>query len=76
VDGLYQAAVVRPVRAAARLVVAGDNDVVDGYVRGAGRAAMLASAGLRRLQSGNAQSYLTAAVIGVVALAVIAGAVS
>ncbi len=76
VDALYQAAVVRPVRAAARLVVAGDNDVVDGYVRGAGRAALLASAGLRRLQSGNAQTYLTAAVIGVVALAVIAGAVS
>ncbi len=76
VDALYQATVVRPVRAAARLVVAGDNDVVFGYVRGAGRAAMLASAGFRRLQSGNAQAYLTAAVVGVVALAVIAGVVS
>jgi NADH-quinone oxidoreductase subunit L len=72
-DPFYQAVVVRPVQALAKVVVAGDNDVVDGYVQGAGKAGMLASAGFRRLQSGNVQTYLTGAVIGVVALAVLAG---
>lgn len=75
-DTVYQAAFVRPVRALARVVVAGDNDVVDGYVRGAGKAGMLASAGFRRLQNGNVQTYLTGAVVGVVALAVLAGLIA
>jgi NADH-quinone oxidoreductase subunit L len=75
-DTVYQVAFVRPVRALARVVVAGDNDVVDGYVRGAGKAGMLASAGFRRLQNGNVQTYLTGAVVGVVALAVLAGVIA
>jgi NADH-quinone oxidoreductase subunit L len=75
-DTVYQAAFVRPVRALARVVVAGDNDVVDGYVRGAGKAGMLASDGFRRLQNGNVQTYLTGAVVGVVALAVLAGVIA
>ena len=33
------------------------------------------SQGLRRFQTGNVQTYLTAAVIGVVALAVLAGVI-
>ena len=36
----------------------------------------LASAGFRRLQTGNVQTYLTAAVLGVVALAVLAGVIA
>jgi NADH-quinone oxidoreductase subunit L len=75
-DAFYQAALVRPVRALARVVVAVDNDVIDGYVRGAGNAGMLASAGFRRLQNGNVQTYLTGAVVGVVALAVLAGVIA
>ena len=75
IDRLYEIAIVRPVRLLAKAVVVNDDDVVDGYVRGAGRAGMLVSAGFRRLQSGNVQTYLTAAVIGVVALAVLAGVV-
>ena len=73
VDVAYQRLVVTPVRAAARLMVAHDHDVIGAYVRGTGRAGNLAGQGLRRLQSGNVQTYLTGAVIGVVALAVLAG---
>ena len=64
-----------PVRWFARLAVGGDRDVVGAYVRGAGRVGMLASQGLRLLQTGNVQTYLTAAVVGVVALAVLAGVI-
>ncbi|GAA1595884.1 hypothetical protein GCM10009804_60590 [Kribbella hippodromi] len=75
VDPAYHGAVVVPVRWLAKLTVAGDRDVVGAYVRAAGRAGTLASQGFRRLQTGNAQTYLTAAVIGVVALAVLAGVI-
>jgi NADH-quinone oxidoreductase subunit L len=71
-DLVYQAAIVRPVRALAKVVVAADDDVIDTYARGAGKAGMLGSAGFRRLQTGNVQTYLTGAVLGVVALAVLA----
>jgi NADH-quinone oxidoreductase subunit L len=60
----------------ARLTVAGDRDVVGAYVRGAGRAGLLASQGFRRLQTGNVQTYLTGAVVGVVALAILAGVIA
>jgi NADH-quinone oxidoreductase subunit L len=76
VDVAYQRLVVTPVRAAARLMVAHDNDVIGAYVRGAGQAGNLAGQGFRRLQSGNVQTYLTGAVIGVVALAVLAGVIA
>ncbi|MDX2969768.1 NADH-quinone oxidoreductase subunit 5 family protein [Kribbella solani] len=75
VDPAYHGAVVVPVRWLAKLTVAGDRDVVGAYVRAAGRAGRLASQGFRRLQTGNVQTYLTAAVIGVVALAVLAGVI-
>lgn len=75
-DVVYQTVIVRPVRMLARAVVALDNDVVDGYVRGFGKAGLLASAGFRRLQTGNVQTYLTGAVVGVVALAVLAGLIA
>jgi NADH-quinone oxidoreductase subunit L len=75
-DPAYQRLVVVPVRWLARLVVAGDDDVVGGYVRGTGRVGVLASQGFRRLQTGNVQTYLTGAVVGVVALAILAGLIA
>ncbi len=76
VDPLYHRMFAVPVRWLARLTVAGDQDVVGAYVRAVGRTGTLASQGLRRLQTGNVQTYLTAAVVGVVALAVLAGVIS
>jgi NADH-quinone oxidoreductase subunit L len=76
VDTAYHGMFVVPVRWFARLTVAGDRDVIGAYVRAAGRAGTLASQGFRRLQTGNVQTYLTAAVVGVVALAVVAGVIS
>jgi NADH-quinone oxidoreductase subunit L len=75
VDAAYQGAVVVPVRWFAKLAVLGDRDVIGGYVRATGRAGTLASQGFRLLQTGNVQTYLTAAVVGVVALAVLAGVI-
>jgi NADH-quinone oxidoreductase subunit L len=75
VDTAYHGLFVVPVRWLAKLTVAGDQDVIGGYVRAAGRTATLVSQGFRRLQTGNVQTYLTAAVVGVVALAVLAGVI-
>jgi len=66
---------VVPVQWLAKLAVGGDRDVVGAYVRATGRAGVLASAGFRRLQTGNVQTYLTAAVVGAVALAILAGVI-
>ncbi|WBQ06291.1 NADH-quinone oxidoreductase subunit 5 family protein [Kribbella sp. CA-293567] len=74
-DAAYQRAVVGPVNWLAKLAVGGDRDVIGAYVRGTGRAGVLASAGFRKLQTGNVQTYLTAAVVGVVALAILAGVI-
>jgi NADH-quinone oxidoreductase subunit L len=76
VDTLYHRMFAVPVRWLARLTVAGDQDVVGAYVRAIGRSGTLASQGFRRMQTGNVQGYLTAAVVGVVALAVLAGVIS
>ncbi|TCO30095.1 NADH-quinone oxidoreductase subunit L [Kribbella steppae] len=75
VDTLYHRMFAVPVRWLARLTVAGDQDVVGAYVRAVGRTGTLASQGFRRLQTGNVQTYLTAAVVGVVVLAVLAGVI-
>jgi NADH-quinone oxidoreductase subunit L len=75
VDPAYQRLFVVPVRWLAKLTVGGDQDVIGAYVRATGRAGMLASAGIRKLQTGNVQTYLTAAVVGVVALAILAGVI-
>ena len=75
VDPLYHRVVAVPVRLLARLTVAGDQDVIGAYVRAIGRTGTLSSQGFRRLQTGNVQTYLTAAVVGVVALAVLAGVI-
>nr|WP_202886218.1 proton-conducting transporter membrane subunit [Kribbella sandramycini] len=76
VDRAYHALFVVPVRWLSKLSVLGDRDVVGAYVRAVGRSGALASQGFRLLQTGNVQTYLTAAVVGVVALAVLAGVIA
>ncbi len=70
VDAATRAAVVRPVRALARLVAAGDRDVVDAYVRGAAASARGAGWALRRTQTGGTTGYLTWVAVGAVVVAV------
>ena len=72
VDAAYDALVVRPVRATARVVVAGDRDVVQAYVTRAGRAARGLGGVVHRAQTGRVQGYL-AGVLSVAVLLVVAG---
>ncbi|MEV8530379.1 NADH-quinone oxidoreductase subunit L [Streptomyces sp. NPDC051211] len=69
-DAVYDALFVRPVRAAAGLVRFLDRTVVDTYVRGAGSGPGLLGALVRRAQTGNVQSYLSALLAGAVVLAI------
>ncbi|MFI6939195.1 NADH-quinone oxidoreductase subunit L [Streptomyces sp. NPDC050418] len=71
-DAVYAALFVRPVRAAARLVRFLDREVVDTYVRGAGSSANLLGLLVRKAQTGNVQTYLSALLAGSVVLAVAA----
>ncbi|MEU8350043.1 NADH-quinone oxidoreductase subunit L, partial [Streptomyces sp. NPDC048845] len=71
-DAVWSALFVRPVRAAARMVRFLDREVVDTYVDGAGGAARLLGAAVRRAQTGNVQTYLGALLAGSVVLAVAA----
>ncbi|MFD4477384.1 NADH-quinone oxidoreductase subunit L [Streptomyces sp. NPDC058471] len=71
-DAVYTAVFVRPVQAAARLVRFLDREVVDTYVRGAGTAPRWLGAAVRRAQTGNVQTYLSALLAGTVVLAVAA----
>ncbi|MGP4024587.1 NADH-quinone oxidoreductase subunit 5 family protein [Actinomadura sp. 3N407] len=68
VDELYALTVVRPIRAAARHVVTVDRGRVDAAVTGAGRGAVRLGERLRVPQNGNAQSYLTGLLAGVVVI--------
>ncbi|MET3986361.1 NADH-quinone oxidoreductase subunit L [Streptomyces sp. PvR034] len=68
-DAVYDALFVRPVRGAASLVRFLDREVVDTYVRGAGSAPRLLGTLVRRAQTGNVQSYLSALLAGAVVLA-------
>ncbi|MFC4588870.1 NADH-quinone oxidoreductase subunit 5 family protein [Sphaerisporangium corydalis] len=70
VDAVYQRVFVVPVLWLARLVARGDDSVVDGAVRGSGGVAVRVSGLLRRLQTGNAQLYLTGVLAGVLIVAV------
>ncbi|MGW6874082.1 NADH-quinone oxidoreductase subunit 5 family protein [Streptomyces xanthophaeus] len=69
-DALYDRLFVRPVRGAASLVRFLDREVVDAYVRGAGIGPKLLGSLVRRAQTGNVQSYLSALLAGAVVLAI------
>ncbi|MFI1451081.1 NADH-quinone oxidoreductase subunit L [Streptomyces virginiae] len=69
-DAVYDRLFVRPVQAAARLVRFLDHEVVDTYVRGAGTGTQLLGSLVRRAQTGNVQSYLSALLAGAVVLAI------
>jgi NADH-quinone oxidoreductase subunit L len=71
-DDLIGVLVVRPVWTLSRAAIAGDRDVVDVYVSGAGRLARLLGGALRLAQTGNVQTYLSLLLAGVVVLAVAA----
>ena len=67
-DSLNEALFMRPGQALTRLLVKGDNSVVDGAVRLVGRTALNAGAELRKTQTGFARSYAALILIGAVAL--------
>jgi NADH-quinone oxidoreductase subunit L len=72
VDALYAAVVSRPVVRLARGVVRADAKVVDGAVRGSGRATLGLSTFVRLAQTGNAQLYVTGVVAGLLVITVAA----
>ncbi|CAM5435313.1 NADH-quinone oxidoreductase subunit L [Streptomyces pilosus] len=69
-DALYTALFVGPVRAGARLVTFLDREVVETYVRGAGTLPRWLGAAVRRAQTGNLQTYVSALLAGTVVLTV------
>ncbi|MBT2460024.1 NADH-quinone oxidoreductase subunit L [Streptomyces sp. ISL-86] len=69
-DAVYDRLFVRPVRAAAGLVRFLDREVVEAYVQGAGIGPRLLGSLVRRAQTGNVQSYLSALLAGAVVLAI------
>ncbi|MFE7128590.1 NADH-quinone oxidoreductase subunit L [Streptomyces sp. NPDC057617] len=71
-DAVYHRLFVRPVLAAAQLVRFLDREVVDTYVRGAGTGTRWLGAAVRRAQTGNVQTYVSALLAGSVVLAVAA----
>ncbi|MGW0756351.1 NADH-quinone oxidoreductase subunit 5 family protein [Streptomyces sp. NPDC002814] len=71
-DAVYSALFVRPVQAGATLVRFLDREVVEAYVRGAGTLPRWLGAAVRRAQTGNVQTYVSALLAGTVVLAVAA----
>jgi NADH-quinone oxidoreductase subunit L len=69
-DALYDRLFVAPVRAGAQLVAFLDREVVDTYVRGAGTAPGWLGSAVRRTQTGNVQTYLSALLAGSIILAI------
>ncbi|WP_413757588.1 NADH-quinone oxidoreductase subunit L [Streptomyces sp. MMBL 11-3] len=69
-DALYTALFVRPVRGAATVVRFLDREVVDTYVRGAGALPRWLGTAVRRTQTGNVQTYVSALLAGTVVLVV------
>ncbi|GAB3172384.1 NADH-quinone oxidoreductase subunit L [Streptomyces incanus] len=69
-DAVYTALFVRPVQSAAGLVRFLDREVVDTYVRGAGALPRWLGTAVRRAQTGNLQTYVSALLAGTVVLAV------
>jgi NADH-quinone oxidoreductase subunit L len=70
VDAVYSALFVRPVQAGASLVRFLDREVVDTYVRGAGALPRWLGVAVRRAQTGNVQTYVSALLAGTVVLVV------
>ena len=75
-DALYAKAFVRPVLGAASLVRFLDREVVDTYVRGAAGTAKGLGWLVRRAQTGNIQTYLSALLAGSVVLVIAAVALA
>ncbi|MFC5799463.1 NADH-quinone oxidoreductase subunit L [Streptomyces formicae] len=71
-DAVYRTLFVRPVRAGAELVRFLDREVVETYVRGAGTGTNWLGLLVRRAQTGNVQTYLSALLAGSVVLAIAA----
>ncbi|WP_327718775.1 NADH-quinone oxidoreductase subunit L [Streptomyces sp. NBC_00490] len=71
-DAVYSALFVRPVQAGATLVRFLDREVVETYVRGAGALPRLLGTAVRRAQTGNVQTYVSALLAGTVVLVVAA----
>ncbi|MFD4569648.1 NADH-quinone oxidoreductase subunit L [Streptomyces sp. NPDC058251] len=71
-DAVYDVLFVRPVQAGAALVRFLDREVVDTYVRGAGALPRWLGAAVRRAQTGNVQTYVSALLAGTVVLVVAA----
>jgi NADH-quinone oxidoreductase subunit L len=71
-DAVYSVLFVRPVQAGAALVRFLDREVVDTYVRGAGALPRWLGAAVRRAQTGNVQTYVSALLAGTVVLVVAA----
>ncbi|MDN3246134.1 NADH-quinone oxidoreductase subunit L [Streptomyces mutabilis] len=71
-DAVYTTLFVRPVMAGASLVRFLDREVVDTYVRGAGTLPRVLGTAVRRAQTGNVQTYVSALLAGTVVLAVAA----
>ncbi|MFE9685686.1 NADH-quinone oxidoreductase subunit L [Streptomyces sp. NPDC006285] len=69
-DAVYTALFVRPVQGAASLVRFLDREVVDTYVHGAGALPRLLGGAVRRAQTGNLQTYVSALLAGTVVLVV------
>ncbi|WP_018543875.1 NADH-quinone oxidoreductase subunit L [Streptomyces sp. LaPpAH-108] len=69
-DAVYSALFVRPVLAGASLVRFLDREVVDTYVRGAAALPRLLGAAVRRAQTGNVQTYVSALLAGTAVLTV------
>ncbi|GGN83980.1 NADH dehydrogenase [Streptomyces albiflavescens] len=69
-DAVYSVLFVRPVQAGASLVRFLDREVVDTYVRGAGALPRWLGAAVRRAQTGNVQTYVSALLAGTVVLVV------
>ena len=67
-DSFNEAVFMRPGQALTALLVKGDENVVDGAVRGVGRTALGAGAALRKTQTGFARSYAALILIGAIAL--------
>ncbi|USQ82910.1 NADH-quinone oxidoreductase subunit L [Streptomyces phaeoluteigriseus] len=69
-DAVYTTLFVRPVQTGASLVRFLDREVVDTYVRGAGTLPRWLGTAVRRAQTGNVQTYVSALLAGTVVLVV------